>query len=195
MQTVRGRLQDVNRRLESGELSPRQWAEAFDKELHAGHIEAVRLGRALGGAEALPDNELEDFARGIKDNEAQWLQAFQGAIEAKDDRYFDADGNIKPGSLESRTDLYVGKMRGSANDAFRDASDPDAEFDWELGGNEDHCDDCPQIAAASPYRQDTLYTTPGAGDTECLGNCTCVLVRGDGIRGFDRVDLGGDAED
>jgi hypothetical protein len=108
-------------------------------------------------------------------------------VKSEDDpRYFDGDGSFRPGSLDPRTDLYVGRMRGSANEAFAKGSfedDPKAEFVWQLG-SEDSCEDCPEKAADSPYTEDTLYSYPGDGDTECLGNCKCILVRQDGATGF-----------
>ncbi|MGH2639718.1 MAG: hypothetical protein ACRDF4_10655 [Rhabdochlamydiaceae bacterium] len=43
------------------------------------------------------------------------------------------------------------------------------------------------MAELSPYTKDTLFSYPGDGSTECLGNCTCTLVRHDGVRGFGRA--------
>jgi hypothetical protein len=42
----------------------------------------------------------------------------------------------------------------------------------------------------SPWRKDQLYTTPRGGETQCLGNCKCILVRSDGAKGFGPVDMG-----
>jgi len=48
---------------------------------------------------------------------------------------------------------------------------------WELGHPiGDHCSDCLDIAANSPYTKETLPTVPKSGDTECLFNCLCRLV-------------------
>lgn len=148
----------------------------------------------MRGGDLAPDEEkLLLDARGIKDGESTYLQNFLNAIKSGDDpRYFDLEtGLIKPGSMHWRTGLYVGKMRGTANQGFTAASfdeDADTEFDWELGA-EHHCEDCPRIAAMSPYNQSTMYTDPGAGDTECLGNCDCRWVRRDGVKGFPRLHL------
>jgi len=38
-----------------------------------------------------------------------------------------------------------------------------------------NCPDCIEMSMGSPYRPDTLPTTPGAGDTKCLSNCQCNL--------------------
>lgn len=205
MKAVRRRLLGINRALEQNKITPDQWTEEFDKILYDGHYEAYELGMKRGGV-ADPDTEdLEFRARQLKDQESDYLQGYweggtyhRGFVEdvrSQDDpRYFDADGSLIPGSLDSRTDLYVGKMRGSANEGFADASEGEASYDWELGDAE-HCDDCPQIAAMSPYTWDTLWTTPGAGDCPCLGNCACSLVRTDGMSGFGRVDFEGSEAD
>ncbi len=171
----------------------------MDAILLDGHFEALKLGYERAGVFDYDADHLKMLARGIKDKESDFLQGyhdqnggwhrgFLGDIKSGDDpRYFNEDGTFRPGSLDARSDLYVGRMRGSANEAFAIASfeeDPETEFTWALGGTEDHCEDCPEIAAGSPYTQDTLYTYPGAGDTECLGRCLCILEREDGATGF-----------
>lgn len=45
---------------------------------------------------------------------------------------------------------------------------------WQLNG-EDNCDDCPDIADASPYTADALPTWPKNGDTQCRDNCNCTI--------------------
>ena len=205
MKAVRRRLLGINRALEQSKITPDQWTEEFDKILYDGHYQAYELGMKRGG---VPDPDVEDLefrARQLKDQESDYLQGYweggtyhRGFVEdvrsTDDPRYFDGNGALIPGSLDSRTDLYVGKMRGSANEGFADASSGDSEFDWDLG-NAEHCDTCPEIAAMSPYTWDTLWTTPGAGDCECLGNCKCSLVRRDGMTGFGRVDFEGSEAD
>jgi len=47
---------------------------------------------------------------------------------------------------------------------------------WKLGTPKtEHCPDCLDIAAGSPYTKETLPTTPGAGHTRCLTRCYCSL--------------------
>lgn len=194
MRDVQWRLHGLNRDLELGKIDPAEWSTKFDELLLEGHRSAVELGRARGGGPALSDDEAFLRARGAKDTEAEFLKGFEDAIRAKDGRYFDDNGRLRPGSLDWRTSLYVGRMRGTANEAFVEA-DPDSSYTWELGGTEEHCEDCPVMAAGSPYSSDTLPSYPGDGSTECLGNCDCVLVRSDDVRGFPRAHLDGDVGD
>jgi hypothetical protein len=81
----------------------------------------------------------------------------------------------------NRGRLYIGTMRGTQGQGFVFGSPEDVEFNWRLGGPEDHCTDCPVIAAASPFTAGTIFTHPGMGDTPCLGNCNCYWEREDGV--------------
>ena len=48
-------------------------------------------------------------------------------------------------------------------------------MDWVLDDGADHCDDCPDLEAGSPYTADALDTWPGQGDTQCLDHCRCTI--------------------
>ena len=191
--------------MESGGLTTDQWAEKFDGILQQGHTDAYVLGRKRGGdrdpdlkdaelrARQVKDGENE-YLYGYEDAEGEWHPGFVGDLNSQDPRYFDEDGEMIPGAIDARSDLYVLRMRGTAGEGFVEAS-PDVQIDWVLGAA-DHCDDCPEIADMSPYTEDTLWTHPGEGDCPCLGNCACELEREDGTPGFGRPDLdGADFED
>jgi hypothetical protein len=45
------------------------------------------------------------------------------------------------------------------------------------------------MAALGPYYGFNLPIYPGSGDTACLGNCKCTLVREDGVPSFAPVPL------
>lgn len=205
MALVSRRIERVNQSLAKG-ADPDTWAEAFHNEILAGHLEALELGAKRGGqpyhVEDWQDaggnwhQGLRAIARGMADEESQFLQGYtdtegnyhRGFIEdlrAKDPRYFDElTGDVKTAAIDARTDLYVGKMRGSANRSFVDASPADSTFTWKLGAA-DHCLECPGNATILvDVTADELYAYPGDGSTECLGNCTCVLERNDGVTGF-----------
>lgn len=170
-------------KLKAGDITAREWGEQFHSFLISHHAESWRLGRNQSGDFALDDET--DLFIGISkaDGDSQYLLKFIGDIEAG--RYQDEDGVWKDGAFGQRQNLYVSKGRGTANEAFAESSDDDEAFDWVLGGTEDHCDDCPALAAASPWARDDLFTHPGAGDTPCLSHCKCHLVRkSDGISGF-----------
>lgn len=181
--------------LTNGQISIDEWAKKFDAALLDGHLDALILGFERAGNFDYDLKELKELARGIKDTESEfltgytddagvWHRGWIGDLKSGDDpRYFDKDGNLVPGSLDNRADLYVGRMRGTANEAFVNASDPDSSFEWELGDTE-HCDDCLEMADGGPYTVDTLFSFPGDGGTQCLGNCGCTLTRDDGVEGF-----------
>lgn len=164
-----------------------EWADYFDAILYQGHTRASVLGRHLAG-DLWPEG-IEDQYRGIswKDGDAEFLGNFLEDI--KTGRYTGEDGVLNQKAVIQRGDLYLKKMRASASEAFVSAGEPDEEYAWILGANE-HCEDCPRLAALSPFTPDTLFTQPGEGDTECLSNCTCVLRRiRDNVETFSRVDF------
>lgn len=180
----------ATKELADGGLTVHGWNDKVDQALLQGHTDAWKLGRQRSG-DVSPLNADDHIAgREKKDLESQWLDGFRDDIE--NGRYTLEDGTLNAAAIESRLNLYVGKLRGTANEAFAETSDDEDQFIWELRGAENHCEDCPDIAALSPFTKETLFAYPGSGDTECLGNCGCVLVRIRGEtreEGFDRVDL------
>lgn len=170
-------------RLAQGDLSPDEWGDAFHALLADGHTQSWLLGANRGGRDVTGLNELASrFGQQAADTEGEWLQGFINDLD--NGRYLDDEGNLKISAVNNRSRLYVGKFRATANQSFLDSSGFDESFDWVMTALE-HCGDCPRLAALSPYRADELFTVPGQGDTECLGNCRCILVRlSDGIRGF-----------
>lgn len=181
----RRELRNVTEQLARGDITAQTWADRFDSILLSGHSRAWHLGRHLAGdtSEFGEDDRLAGMA--AKDPEGEYLNAFLGDLLKRDPRYFDEDGNLRSDAVMNRGNLYLGKMRGTANEAFVAASDEDEQFDWVLGGAEKHCEDCPRIAKLSPFDKTTLWTHPGQGDTECLGNCKCFIRRrSDRLTGF-----------
>lgn len=166
------------------------WFEQFDAILLEGHTAAYEMGRNLAGD--LSD-DINDLLRGMaaRDEESYYLRGFLEALRARDERYWDAEIDAwRDGAIKARQDMYLGKMRATANDALVDNTPPDLdEFYWRLGAVEDHCEECPQMADLSPFTRDTMFTTPGACETPCKHNCTCHLERVDGRSGFKRFDL------
>lgn len=88
-----------------------------------------------------------------------------------------------------RTHLYAQRLRGTAEEQWARSQPEGTRFTWVMGGNEDHCEDCPRLAAGGVYTIDTLPTFPGAGDTECMVNCLCHLETDTGAIGFERGDV------
>lgn len=166
-------LRDLASRCGGG-LPPETWLHEFDQWVREGHITAHKLGQ-LSGSSSVQTSLALIRGRAIGDFESQWIQGFYNDL--RDGRYIGADGAVSDSQIYYRMRLYLGKMRGTAGYGFVDASTSTDSFDWEMTGLEDHCADCPILAAGGPYTQDTLYTTPGACDTPCLGYCKCILRR------------------
>jgi hypothetical protein len=182
---VQQRMHDLADQLESGDITSDQWADAMDSALLDGHTAAYTLGRQRSGVSGDQNADDEHAGLAAKESQSTFLNSFLQDIDGG--KYTGEDGALDANAIKNRASQYLGAMRGTANVAFVDHSVDDAEFTWELGATEDHCEDCPQMADLSPYSKGTLWTTPGAGDTDCLGNCTCSLVRDDGTKGFARA--------
>lgn len=187
---LRSRRADVFRitsRLAVGLINEDDWADIFDAILFRGHTDAATMGRKLAG-DPWPEGIIDQLrGRAAKDADAEFLASFINDL--KTGRYVDDQGELRIGQVQNRTDLYLKKMRSTASKAFVETGDTDEEYTWILGANE-HCIDCPRLAALSPFTIDTLFTHPGEGDTQCLSNCTCKLRRdSDGLHTFDRVDF------
>lgn len=179
--TVR-ELVDLARQLHAGKLSTRQWYDDFSNTLARRHKDAWVLGRWLGGDDSAPDSIDDLIGRAKADAESQWLRSFLSDLET--DKYKDGEGIYDLQRIAWRSRLYAGKLRGTANEAFVTSSDSDAEFEWILGGVEDHCSECPQYAEMSPWKKDEMFTWPCDGRTPCRTHCKCHLVRHDGVAGF-----------
>ena len=127
---------------------------------------AYRLGTDASGLNFLdlPDEDMRWLQR-VRSHEYKFLDKFADDIIA-------GRGSIP---YETRADMYVDSI-----DSIFDAARVDAypnegtSIWWELGTTE-HCGDCIDLAYNSPYRPDTLPTTPKAGATKCLSNCDCTL--------------------
>ncbi len=183
---LRGRVQEVSERLERGEIDPRSWAEAFHQILTEGHSLGWMMGRQRSGN--LGGLTFDDVMHGVAvtDADADFLLGFLDDLI--NGRYTSDDGVLTVPVW--RTDLYLHKIRGTANQAFAEVSELDDAFAWELGGAEEHCPDCPELAAASPWDLSTLFAFPGDCTTKCKSNCKCFLVRlRDGISGFKSVEF------
>lgn len=157
-------------------LDPNAFFFKFDQILFDGHIDAHLLGQDQAGG--VPSRGFaRAFAREVTDGETEYLRGF--VQDLMSGRYV-KDGSFQIDRVMTRARLYQGKMRGTVGKGFTDGSKSTDEFVWTLGGTEDHCLDCPQLAAisqANPFTPGTIFQHPGDGETPCLGNCKCYLVR------------------
>lgn len=161
-------------RLVANQISLERWADDFFDAILQANANAHWIGRDLVSKEVTEFNITDMLrARGIADDDANYLQNFMDDIVAG--RYTDEEGNLMTTQLLNRQRLYLGKARGIAGQASVDALDLQTKIYWRLGGTEAHCQDCPTLAAISPFYKDDLYATPGSCATPCLGNCKCHL--------------------
>ena len=163
--------------------------------LRSSHAYAAMYGRRLTGDDAPLNDEDWAYADLVMEGQREFFDNFIKQLRDRDPRYVgtsQVDGSplykLKP--IMSRLDLYLRRTVGTANEVFVSASPDDALFWWVLGENEDHCSDCPDLAAGSPYTKESLPTVPGAAETICQLGCLCSVVREDGATTLDpRIDI------
>ncbi|RYG34927.1 hypothetical protein EON81_14190 [bacterium] len=168
------------------------WRTHFDDLLRHGHSGSYSAGLRLGGED--PDDrrdDVSDVGKALRDLESYYTAGFENDLVDGHTPLLDPEtGLVNPDRVHARMRMYAGRMRGTANAGFADGSSPDSDVWWRLGPKaEVHCPDCPVLADASPWRPDTLGTTPGGNDTACLFHCNCDLEI-EGITGFQAFGLG-----
>lgn len=134
------------------------------------NLRALARGRAVQAVQS---------GAGSTTPEADYVAGFLRALTGRDPRYW-KDGAVEMEAVLRRMRMYQGRMRGTAGWGFVDPLPPTTDVWWVLGAVENHCLDCPYNASVSPWTKDTLYTTPGGGDTLCLFECDCHLATSDG---------------
>jgi hypothetical protein len=175
-----GIIDDLN----AGKLTPEQFGDQLYSVLRDSHTSAYSLGLKHGGVKITRDERealADQYGGSIADAENDYLNNFITDLE--DGRYTNDDGSFKTSAIQSRANMYVGKLRATAARGFVDGSPLDSSYTWMMTARE-HCTDCPRMAALSPYSADELFTMPCEGDTECLTSCKCILVRHDGVQSF-----------
>lgn len=178
------RAERIMRDWESGSLTTEEWKRKFQAFVDDRHGYAAYLGRRRGGDFTPRHDGDRDFGRLAGEGQAQFIERF--ADDLRGNRYFDeATGILDMDAIRDRAGMYVDAMRGTANETFVGVGFAEEVFDWVEGAAEDHCDECPRIAAGGPYRASDLPSYPGDGSTPCLCFCLCFLLRmSDGLRGF-----------
>lgn len=186
----RRELHKITQLFTSDKITLDQWFDQMTAVLLEGHTKASYFGRMLAAQEELA-GELVDVlhAQAAVDGEDYYLRGFAEAIYNKDPRYWDAEAEKwKAAAIEDRQDLYLPKMRGTANDAFLRESEP-FTMDWLFGLTEKHCIDCLDMNAGNPWKPSEMPTAPGKHELICKLGCDCYLRRSDGVQGFLRVDF------
>lgn len=162
-------LEGVNTAVDSvasGRLSPDAFQAEMVRRLFEGHVAAYLVGRDVRDlspqGERLIKNAVKeqiDYLNGFADTIAAegWREAFAaraqlyaGSIKATFWRarafglampYYPGDGSTP----------CLGNCRCSLETVWQDEEELNAEVYWRLGA-EEHCTECPQRAARSPYR-------------------------------------------
>ncbi len=152
--------------------------EEFEREfgvlLTVLHTQAAYHGRHHAGYADAPDAADRQFANSVMGGEAPYLSQFISDIET---------GELSGPAIRQRALLYLSRVVGTANERF--ALQSPGLLYWRLGPEPSgHCQECPKIAAGSPYTRETLPTVPRANRTTCKFNCKCFLQRADGLTSF-----------
>jgi hypothetical protein len=179
------RIESLFREYATGAFDTAELHDRFATILAERHGRAGYIGRRRAGDFAAFDEDDTKFGELIAEEEEPFIGALMEDLRGG--RYLAEDGSFLLAAILSRADYYAGKLVATANEAFTGVSDLNELYRWELAGEEDHCPDCPDLAAGSPYRSDDLPTHPCSGETKCLTNCLCRLVRvSDGLTSFTR---------
>ena len=157
---------------------------ALTSLLLSAHTQAAVLGRTHAGDDGEEDELDREFAQEVMDEEADFLANF--ADDVASGRYTDDEGEPRTAAIQARMQLYVDKLVATANEAMAFTCTPTTLFYWQLGGTEDHCEDCPSHASHGPYTHDSLPAIPCDGSTACLTRCLCTLQTSTGLTGFTR---------
>jgi len=176
MDEIDGRMVELVKELKGGLDANAFWFK-FDQILADGHTAAHLLGQDQAGVLHPSVAMARHAGRWMADSESYYLHGFvQDILSGK----YIKDGEFELFRVLNRARMYEGKMRGTAGQGFTSGSLPQDEFVWTLGATEDHCTDCPELAAmsaATPFTKSTIFQHPGDGGTPCLGNCKCHLLR------------------
>jgi hypothetical protein len=178
----RGEVKDAVFRHVAGLLPPEEFGRELRQILLRGHAMAGYLGRRRAGDMAPYDQDDTTFGQMLTAEQQPFLDGFVADLDA--DRYEGEDGRPMALPILRRAEMYVDRMRGSANEAFVLASGPTALYWWRLGDAE-ACPDCPRMEAGNPWNAGTLAGRfPASGWSACGVNCRCSLWRDDGVSGF-----------
>jgi len=155
-------LNGLTRDLYAGRINLAQWEIAVASQLKDAHLAQAIF--AVGGRANMGAAEFGRVGGTLRD-EYRYLSRFANQI---------ASGQISEKQALARIQQYGNATQQSYWREYALASD--GLVNWVLRPGES-CGDCIGLASASPYKASELPTFPGAGATECRGNCNCVLDR------------------
>jgi len=148
-----------------GKITPAVFQQAMKSELRNAYNANAALGK--GGVNQMTAVEWGRNG-GLLQSEYQHLAKFAQDI---------ADGEITVAQARARAKLYGGKAYSRYTDEDARRKRESGEYTQErwgpTAGDDAVCVDCEALAARGWVPIGALGTTPGAGDTQCLGNCRC----------------------
>lgn len=157
---ARAALRSLTSGLYSGGINLTQWQLAAAHELKQAHLAQSLF--AVGGKHNLSEAAMERLSKTLS-SQYQHLSRFAEEL---------ASGQISEAQALARIQQYGTASQQSYWTEY--AQTIEKLINWILHPAE-HCGDCLGLAAGGPYTVATLPTYPGAGDTECRGNCQCSL--------------------
>ena len=153
-------LNGITSQYYSGSITLEQWQIAVASELKDAHLAESMF--AVGGKHNMTAVEYGRVGGTLAD-EYRFLAGFADDIAA---------GRVSEAQALDRVRQYG---KATQQSFWREWSlTRPGLIEWRLHPAE-HCGDCVELAAGSPYTAETLPTEPGAGDTQCRGNCNCTL--------------------
>lgn len=157
-------IQDYTNQLYSGAINVSQWQVAVASELKDSHLAQAMF--AVGGKGNMTQANYGRVGGTLAD-EYRYLSNFASDIVA---------GRVSEAQAVARVAQYGQATQQSYHREFVEATPDGMVIYWNLNPA-DHCGDCVSLASGSPYSPGDLPTVPGAGATECRGNCKCELHR------------------
>lgn len=170
-----------------GTLNPNTWGRSVAATLLGAHSHAAYIGRRLAGSN-VPFGQTDlDFGASIMDQQQPFLEGFISDLWGG--RYTEGDAGfglapLLPAPVKRRVQMYAVRLRGTGNEAWTVMLPNDTAIYWDMLEGEDHCENCPELQASSPYTPLSIPTFPGAGDTQCMFNCKCSLHTEYGLEAF-----------
>lgn len=140
----------------------------------------------LGGSQLAAEEAAAAVAALVKTNAAFVSDSFVPAVRAKYIEVLASDSltaaeafdavDALADSMGARVGMYSVQLWGAGHKGFADEMAAGEQLlEWVVTSGRP-CSDCPELERGSPYGPDNpLPTFPGAGDTECLTNCLCLL--------------------
>lgn len=156
-------LESLTRQLYAGDINLARWQIAVASELKDAHLAQAMF--AVGGRDNMGFAEFGRVGQTLREQYG-YLATFAEQI---------ARGEVSESMALSRIAHYGDSSKASYWNEYIEKSD--GLLDWNASADERNCWKCPVIAAGSPYTKDTIPSSPGDGNTPCLGKCRCTVTR------------------